>query len=577
MNFNLPRKASLFTVLVILFSGACNAAQETPTSKTAIPSQQSTATTTSIPTETPEPTKSDLITNIIDAQKAVIKIQSMGNFSDPETGELNIISGRGSGFIIHPSGIAVTNDHVVTGAEEIKVWVGDDISTSHSAKLIGVSECANLAIIDIDGDGYSYFDWSQDKVEIGQELYTAGFKLSEPVYSLSRGVIVSLDVEGQRSWIYLDAMIEHTADASPGFTGGPLLLANAKVVGVNFGEKNSNQQKLGISNEIAKPIVEELLIGEKNTTFGINGQLFSDDEEEIKGIWISSVQPGSFADEAGLEAGDIITKLGDKNPGAGGTIEEYCEEINSFNSDDPIQIEISRPSTGQEFRGKIGSGELLSSATPEGFQKTPLVEQTQVPTFILNDEANQPGEVIFDYGFEKEISEWESFVTNGDPTSVRSGIVDENFHVEFSNVYTYQYYIFDLFEIEDVKLELRAANLGGNNNNISLVCRNSEAGWYEFNVASNGLYWIYLYDPDLEEPYKQLWNGGSFNINLGKEENVYSAICNGEDLTLLINGEEAITVKDQSLTIGKVGFSVSSYNVTPVIVEVEQFTASVPK
>jgi hypothetical protein len=134
----------------------------------------------------------------------------------------------------------------------------------------------------------------------------------------------------------------------------------------------------------------------------------------------------------------------------------------------------------------------------------------------------------------------------------------------------------NLFEVENVQLDLQAANLGGNNNNISLICRYSDEGWYEFNVASNGLYWIYLYNPTSDDPYQQLWNGGSFSINLGKEENKYTAICQDDQLTLRINGKEAITISDQTLSSGRVGYSISSYNVTPVVVEIYNFSAAVP-
>ena len=128
-----------------------------------------------------------------------------------------------------------------------------------------------------------------------------------------------------------------------------------------------------------------------------------------------------------------------------------------------------------------------------------------------------------------------------------------------------------------MRLDIRVTNVGTNNNNVSLICRHSALGWYEFNIASDGLYWIYQYDPTLSDPYKQLWNGGSFSINLGQEENEYTAICKGDQLKLLINGIEAISVTDQTLTRGGIGFSVSSYNVIPIVVEIDNFTASVPE
>jgi len=66
--------------------------------------------------------------------------------------------GSGSGFIIDPGGIAVTNNHVVTGAARIKVYFSGS-EKAYNARILGVSECSDLAVIDIEGDGYPYLDW----------------------------------------------------------------------------------------------------------------------------------------------------------------------------------------------------------------------------------------------------------------------------------------------------------------------------------------------------------------------------------------------------------------------------------
>jgi len=110
-----------------------------------------------------------------------------------------------------------------------------------------------------------------------------------------------------------------------------------------------------------------------------------------------------------------------------------------------------------------------------------------------------------------------------------------------------------------------------------LICRYSEAGWYEFNIGSNGLFFIYRYDPAEDEPYVLLWSGGSREIKTGKEVNNYISICNENRLTLKINGKEKITVKDSNLSSGNIGFAISSYNVLPVVVNINKLVASVPE
>jgi hypothetical protein len=126
-----------------------------------------------------------------------------------------------------------------------------------------------------------------------------------------------------------------------------------------------------------------------------------------------------------------------------------------------------------------------------------------------------------------------------------------------------------------VRIDTTAENLGLNNNNVSLFCRYSDSGWYEFNIANNGEFWIYFYDTAIDD-YKLLWSGGSNAIRMGKDINDYTAFCVGNQLSLYINGVEAKTVSDRNLRSGLVGLSVSSFNVTPITVEFDYFGVSAP-
>jgi hypothetical protein len=151
----------------------------------------------------------------------------------------------------------------------------------------------------------------------------------------------------------------------------------------------------------------------------------------------------------------------------------------------------------------------------------------------------------------------------------------------FDSEYVYYYLFYNAFTYEDVKVEARADNRGKNNNNISLICRyDEEVGWYEFNIANNGLYDI-LYAEVLDNGkirWNRVANGGSNAINQGKEVNEYSITCQGDELTLNINGDEVISIKDQKygLRSGQAGISVSSFDVLPVLIEMDWLRISEP-
>jgi hypothetical protein len=152
---------------------------------------------------------------------------------------------------------------------------------------------------------------------------------------------------------------------------------------------------------------------------------------------------------------------------------------------------------------------------------------------------------------------------------------------DFNSEYVYYYLFYNAYEYEDVKVEARADNRGKNNNSVSLICRyDEEVGWYEFNIANNGLYDI-LYAEVLDNGkirWNRIANGGSNAINQGKDVNEYSATCQGDELTLHINGDEVISIADRkyALRSGQVGVSVSSFNVLPILIEMEWYRISEP-
>lgn len=312
---------------------------------------------------TPEPTEvvsTGAVATLQDVRNATIRIQAEGSFMDPEVGEMTNAAGQGTGFIIDPAGIAVTNNHVVTGAAFLQVWVeGDD--EPRNARVLGVSECSDLAVIDIEGDGYPYLEWREGEIPVGLDIYVAGFPLfGNEEYTLTRGIVSKANADGETDWASVDRVLEIDAVINPGNSGGPLVDADGHVVGINYASSSGTDQYFSIARDEALPVIERLRNGQDVNSIGINGQAVTDGES-IYGIWVSSVESGSPADRAGVKAGDIITKMEGLVLATDGTMSAYCDILRSHNPEDVMSIEVLRYATEEVLEGQLNGRELETS------------------------------------------------------------------------------------------------------------------------------------------------------------------------------------------------------------------------
>ncbi len=155
------------TVFILFVSTACRVgtapATEAPSQTSPIP-----PTMQVIETEVVEPTaaSSGAISSLDDLGNAVVYIEAQGSYRDPSEGWQVNVGGSGTGFIIDPAGIAVTNNHVVAGSATLKVWLSGE-TEPRTAKVLGVSECSDLAVLEIEGDNFPYLDWFQGAIKSG--------------------------------------------------------------------------------------------------------------------------------------------------------------------------------------------------------------------------------------------------------------------------------------------------------------------------------------------------------------------------------------------------------------------------
>ena len=347
-------------LILALITTACTPSATIETST--LPSEpSSTPSLEPSSTPLPEPTKPlGLVDSLDGVQDATIQIVAEGTFIDPQLGTLYNSAGRGSGFFIDPSGIAVTNNHVVTGAALLQIWVAGE-EKPRNARILGVSECWDLAVIDVEGEGYSYLDWYSGEIKPGMDVYTAGFPLGDPEYTLTRGIISKANANGETSWASVDAVIEHDARIRGGNSGGPLVTSDGKVVGINFAMIESTDQNFAILGSRAQPVIESLRGGEDVESIGINGQAVVTEDGTLSGIWVSLVKSGSPADKTGIQGGDILTSMEGLLLATDGTMADYCDILRTRNPDDTIAVEVLRYASEEYLEGQLNGRELETS------------------------------------------------------------------------------------------------------------------------------------------------------------------------------------------------------------------------
>jgi hypothetical protein len=130
--------------------------------------------------------------------------------------------------------------------------------------------------------------------------------------------------------------------------------------------------------------------------------------------------------------------------------------------------------------------------------------------------------------------------------------------IDGKDTYVYRMYR-KPFAYADVQIDVDAATVGGTNNNaLSVVCRYSGDGWYEFNIDSGGLWNIFKYQT--QGGYKMLKSGGSTAIKIGKGTNHLTVVCQGDALSLYINDVKVGTAKDTEFADGTFGLSASAFD-----------------
>src|SRR5829696_1496778 len=241
---------------------SAQARQVTPGQTEQISSQRRTAITSAVARVAPAVVT--VQTQVVEAVPADFYEQFFGGRSGRRSS-----AGLGSGFIVRPDGVIVTNAHVVSGATRISVAMRD--GTTYQAKLLGADETNDLAVIKIDAKDLPVAPLgTSSNLLIGEWAIAIGspfgFLLANTEPSVTAGVVSgtgrNLAAESNGAGIYVD-MIQTDASINPGNSGGPLVNAVGEVIGVNSSIYSPTGGSIGLGFAIpinrAKRVTEDLL------------------------------------------------------------------------------------------------------------------------------------------------------------------------------------------------------------------------------------------------------------------------------------------------------------------------------
>ena len=334
---------------------------------------------------------------------SVVSINVTGTNGTNFFGQPVKTASAGSGFVLTKDGFIVTNYHVVKNADTVKVTMynGDE----YDAKYVGGDEDYDIAVIKVEAaDLQPVTLGDSDKLNVGDHVLAVGNPLGELTFSMSGGMVSSVNRAINVSGTPFN-MIQTDASINPGNSGGPMFNQYGEVVGIVSAKyssySNSSVEGLGFAipiNDVFAMIQDIMTNGyiTNKPYLGITGgsmteQMAAQYRYDIKeGVFVYSVEEGKAAQKAGLQMGDVITKVDDHDIR---TMEDLTAVKKQYAAGDTSTLTVYRG-------GQTITVELTWDAVPADQQSEDETSQSGG-----SGNNNQPGNGytnpydIFDYFF----------------------------------------------------------------------------------------------------------------------------------------------------------------------------------
>ena len=285
----------------------------------------------------------------------------------------------GSGFILTADGYILTNYHVIENSDSVKVTMYD--GTSYDATIVGYDESNDIAVLKIDATGLTpVVLGDSDKLNVGDPVVAIGNPLGELTFSLTSGAVSALNREVTLSSNVTMDLIQTDCAINSGNSGGPLFNSHGEVIGIVSAKYSSSASSSSASVEglgFAIPMddvadmVSELVTNGYVTGKPLMGISVGDVAEDVQaygvpaGAAVKVVTPGLCGEKAGLQEGDIITKINDTEVASGN---DLITAKDNYKPGDTVNLTVYRD--GKTITVKL----TLEESTPE---KTAQQDQAQ--------------------------------------------------------------------------------------------------------------------------------------------------------------------------------------------------------